>query len=70
MPKPQDLTFIAVGGKNLEYAVDGDLTYLRFDHTKNQGASQSQKTDIFSTSSGNKPLMNGLTVGFNAYKNK
>lgn len=54
-------------GKNVTVSIVGDIVTLTFDASKTFGRSASGKTTIVATTSGNKVLDNGVTVGLNVY---
>ena len=59
-------------GKNIEYTRMGSSTLFRMDHTKAFGrtgtAEKPGKNTSVASTGGNKPIIGGITVGFNAYK--
>lgn len=53
--------------KNVEFFEEGNYIWIRVDRTKEQGPSNSGKTTVIGTTSGNKGVC-GVTVGLNVYK--
>lgn len=55
-------------GKNIQYAVEGNILTVRIDLAKDFGPSASGKTRIIATTAGNVALPGGAKVGINVYR--